>query len=111
MTPVFCMAVCLIAMLGSGLFAEPKPCKGTNFLFWKKKKIQETCCSIYIYIGVRKVLKIKTFGGIFRMAILTKGMFMNAHYKYRRSDVNIGPTSFFWKFVSDTCMDKQESDV
>lgn len=45
------------------------------------------------------------------MAILTKRMFMNAHYKYRRSDVNIGPTSFFWKFVSDTCMDKQESDV
>lgn len=90
MTPVFCMAVCWIAMLGFGLFAEPKPCKGTNFLFWKKK-IQETCCSIYIYIGVRKVLKIKTFGGIFRMAILTKRMFMNAHYKYRRSDVNIRP--------------------
>lgn len=62
------------------------------FYFEKKiKKIQETCCSIYIYIGVRKELKIKTFGGIFRMAILTKRMFMNAHYKYRRSDVNIRP--------------------
>lgn len=48
--------------------------------------------NIQIYIGVRKVFKkIKTFGGIFRMAILTKRMFMNAHYKYRRSDVNIRP--------------------
>eukprot|EP00105_Crassostrea_gigas_P006256 XP_011420121.1 PREDICTED: uncharacterized protein LOC105322915 isoform X2 [Crassostrea gigas] len=27
MTPVFCMTVCWIAMLGFGLFAEPKPCK------------------------------------------------------------------------------------
>lgn len=37
MTPVFCMAVCWIAMLGFGLFAEPKPCKGTNFFILKKK--------------------------------------------------------------------------
>lgn len=91
MTPVFCMTVCWIAMLGFGLFADLNLNLAKVLIFYFEKKPQETCCSIYIYIGVLKVLKIKTFGGIFRMAILTKRVFMNAHYKYRRSDVNIRP--------------------
>lgn len=53
MTPVFCMAVCLIAMLGSGLFAEPKPCKGTNFLFWKKKSKKHVVQYTYISVSAK----------------------------------------------------------